>query len=220
MDRGINSKERVKEFGEVFTPDSIVNDMLDLVKEQLPEDESYITKTFLEPSCGDGQFLIRILYRKLVQVKKLPLEQRQLALIKALSSIYGIDIQSDNVLNARNRMFRIATGEQVETFDLNDKTQFIQIDLGIKYTAQLKNVIGYILENNIIVGNTLADNDYEHNPNGQVELTSYYFNDTTRRVSIARAPLSDLTNEYDRTEEVDVMNIINLQFNDEEIYDF
>ena len=100
MDNGIKSKERVKNFGEVFTPDTIVNDMLDLVSEQLPEDESYITKTFLEPSCGDGQFLIRILYRKLLQVQELPIEQRQFALVKAVSSIYGVDIQADNVFNS------------------------------------------------------------------------------------------------------------------------
>ena len=59
---GIKSKERVQQYGEVFTPDSIVNDMIDLVDEafagenndvEMSPDE-YISKTWLEPACGDG----------------------------------------------------------------------------------------------------------------------------------------------------------------------
>lgn len=216
MNNGIISKERVKNFGEVFTPDSIVNNMLDLVSEQLPEDENYITKTFLEPSCGDGQFLIRILYRKLLQVQKLPIEQRQFALVKAVSSIYGVDIQADNVINARRRMTNIIIGNKETSFDLSEKPDAeIQIDLGIDITDQLKNVIGYILNANIIVGNTIDNNDFVHNPNGQVEFIAYHFNDTNKKVSLARASISDLDNEYDRTDEVDIMDIVNIEFNDE-----
>lgn len=216
MDNGIISKERVKNFGEVFTPDSIVNDMLDLVSEQLPEDESYITKTFLEPSCGDGQFLIRILYRKLLQVQKLPVEQRQFALVKAVSSIYGVDIQADNVFNARRRMTNIILGNKETSFDLSEKPDAeIQIDLGIDITDQLKNAIDYILNANIIVGNTIDNNDFVHNPNGQVEFVVYHFNDTNKKVSLARASISDLDNEYDRTDEVDIIDIVNIEFNDE-----
>lgn len=216
MDNGIISKERVKNFGEVFTPDSIVNDMLDLVSEQLPEDKSYITKTFLEPSCGDGQFLIRILYRKLLQVQKLPIEQRQFALVKAVSSIYGVDIQADNVFNARRRMTNIILGNKETSFDLSEKPDAeIQIDLGIDITDQLKNVIAYILNANIIVGNTIDNNDFVHNPNGQVEFIAYHFNDNNKKISLARASISDLDNEYDRTDEVDIMDIVNIEFNDE-----
>ena len=220
MDNGIKSKERVKNFGEVFTPDSIVNDMLDLVSEQLPEDESYITKTFLEPSCGDGQFLIRILYRKLLQVQKLPLERRQFALVKAVSSIYGIDIQQDNVDESRRRMMSIILGNKETSFDLNDKPDAeIQIDLGIDMTDQLKNVIDYILTTNIKVGNTIDNNDFVHNPNGAVELIAYHFNDTKGKVSLARASINNLDAEYDQTDEVDILDIVNIEFNDDDIND-
>ena len=220
MDNGIKSKERVKNFGEVFTPDSIVNDMLDLVSEQLPEDESYITKTFLEPSCGDGQFLIRILYRKLLQVQKLPLEKRQFALVEAVSSIYGIDIQQDNVDESRRRMMNIILGNKETSFDLNDKPDAeIQIDIGIDITDQLKNVIEFILNENIKVGNTIDNNDFVHNPNGAVELTAYHFNDTNGKVSLARASLNNLDAEYDQTDEVDIMDIVSLEFNDDDIND-
>ena len=127
MDNGIKSKDRVKDFGEVFTPDKIVNDMLNLVDEQI-KDLDYITTIFLEPACGDGQFLIRILYRKLLKVLELPVAQRPLALVKALSSIYAVDIQADNVKEARERLFKVATSQEVTTFDLDNKIQTIKIE--------------------------------------------------------------------------------------------
>ena len=61
MDTQIRSKERVSAHGEVFTNPREVNAMLDLVK---PETER-IDSRFLEPACGDGNFLVEILRRKL-----------------------------------------------------------------------------------------------------------------------------------------------------------
>lgn len=57
----VKSKKRVIEYGEVFTPEWIVNDMLDLVKHETERIES----RFLEPACGNGNFLAEILRRKL-----------------------------------------------------------------------------------------------------------------------------------------------------------
>lgn len=209
---GIKSKDRVKEQGEVFTPDSIVNDMLDLVdNEETLTDIDYINRTYLEPACGDGQFLVRILYRKLLRVQNLPIEQRQIGLIKSLASIYGVDIMADNVKEAHNRMFDIATGQQVSTFDLNNQVQIIQINLGLIYTEQLKNVINYILDKNIINGNTLNDN---------IEFTSYHFNDTNGKVSLAKAQIQNLELEYDKTDEMDIMDIVNVSDGNKEIEDF
>ena len=200
---GIISKDRVKEFGEVFTPDSIVNDMMDLVDSRLnPEcsDKEYTSKIILEPSCGDGQFLVRILYRKLERVKMLPIEERQLHLVKALCSTIGVDIQKDNVKKARKRMYDIATGKSVETFDLDNRTNIIQIDLGIEYTERLGSIINYILDRNIICGNTLDNN----NP---VILSDYKFNGD--KVIIAECMLNDLTNEINTTSEVNYMSMDN-----------
>ena len=198
---GIVSKERVKEFGEVFTPDSIVNDMMDLVDSRLnPEcsDKEYISKIILEPSCGDGQFLVRILYRKLERVQKLPAEERQLHLIKALRSTIGVDIQNDNVEKTRKRLYDIATGKSVETFDLDNKTNIIQIDLGIEYTERLDSIINYIIDRNIICGNTLDNND-------PVILSDYKFNG--EMVTIAECAINDLTNEISISNEVHYMEL-------------
>jgi type I restriction-modification system DNA methylase subunit len=57
----IKSKKRVADHGEVFTNEREVNAMLDLVKTETERIES----RFLEPACGDGNFLAEILRRKL-----------------------------------------------------------------------------------------------------------------------------------------------------------
>lgn len=98
----VKSKERVKDFGEVFTNPREVKAMLDLVKE-----ESYkIDSKFLEPACGNGNFLIEILERKIKTVSDIAQNKQEwisLSLV-AVSSIYGIDIQRDNVEEAVERL--------------------------------------------------------------------------------------------------------------------
>lgn len=91
----IKSKERVTEHGEVFTNEREVNAMLDLVKDETERIES----RFLGPACGDGNFLIEILRRKLAVVKRQYGRSRsdyEKYSILALSSIYGVDILEDN----------------------------------------------------------------------------------------------------------------------------
>lgn len=57
----VKSKQRVADFGEVYTNEREVNAMLDLVADQASNPE----KTFLEPACGNGNFLSEVLARKL-----------------------------------------------------------------------------------------------------------------------------------------------------------
>ena len=59
--KSIKSKERVNKFGEVFTPENIVKDMLDM--DGVRECSYSLDKTFLEPSCGTGNFLVEIIAR-------------------------------------------------------------------------------------------------------------------------------------------------------------
>ena len=90
----VRSKARVKELGEVFTPAALVSEMLD----KLPPDSWLPHKTFLEPSCGTGNFLVQILQRKLAAGHP-PLQ--------ALSTIYGIDIMPDNIAESKRRLLEI-----------------------------------------------------------------------------------------------------------------
>lgn len=92
----IKSKQRVSDFGEVFTPAHIVKDMCDFVPAEMWVS---VDTTFLEPACGTGNFLTEILARKFKLCK-----DWQDGLI-ALKSVYGIDIQMDNVIEARQRLF-------------------------------------------------------------------------------------------------------------------
>ncbi len=100
----IKSKARVTEHGEVFTNEREVNAMLDLVKQETERIES----RFLEPACGDGNFLTEILRRKIEVVKnryKRSKADCEKYLIVALSSIYGVDILQDNVVECRKRLY-------------------------------------------------------------------------------------------------------------------
>ena len=106
MNHQIKSKERVAAHGEVFTSEREVNAMLDLVKNECLRPDS----RFLEPACGDGNFLSAILKRKLTELrrkyKKSPRDYEKQAIV-AVGSLYGIDIMHDNVLACRKRLFSI-----------------------------------------------------------------------------------------------------------------
>jgi type I restriction-modification system DNA methylase subunit len=85
-------KLRVKATGEVFTPTPLVQQILDTLPQELFNDPS---KTFCDPSCGDGQFLSEVLIRKLEN--GIPFET-------ALSTIYGVELMEDNVKLCRDRL--------------------------------------------------------------------------------------------------------------------
>lgn len=126
----IKSKQRVKDFAEVFTPKHIVKDMCDLVPEEMWIN---IDTTFLEPACGTGNFLVEILERKF------KLCQSWEDGLRALKSIYGMDIQADNVEEAKGRLF----------------------DMYIKQYPKSPAVSGLIaaqiLENNIVCGDFIPE---------------------------------------------------------------
>ena len=96
MSGQVKSRQRVVDHGEVFTAEREVNAMLDLVKAETERIES----RFLEPACGNGNFIAEVLRRKLVVVssryRRSPAEYQRYAFV-ALSSVYGVDILEDNV---------------------------------------------------------------------------------------------------------------------------
>ena len=105
-EKQIKSRQRVTEQGEVFTAEREVNAMLDLVKQETER----IDSRFLEPACGNGNFLVEILRRKLEVVKRQyqkQLGELELQATIALSSIYGVDIMKDNVEECCQRLLDI-----------------------------------------------------------------------------------------------------------------
>ena len=85
-------KARVKATGEVFTPTPLVEEILDNKDPELFKDP---TKTFLDPGCGDGQFLGEVLIRKI---------ENGIDFETALGTIYGVDLMQDNVELCRERL--------------------------------------------------------------------------------------------------------------------
>lgn len=106
----IKSKTRVADHGEVFTPDRIVEDMLDLVRDETERVDS----RFLEPACGSGNFLVKVLRRKLDAVDakfgKSEFEKRHYALL-GLMCVYGIELLPDNVAECRENMLGVFSSE-------------------------------------------------------------------------------------------------------------
>ena len=138
----IKSKKRVAERGEVFTAEREVKAMCDLVKDECER----IDSRFLEPACGDGNFLAEILSRKLAEVKRKyrtsPYEYEQSSVL-AITSIYGIDIMMDNVLRCRERMYSIWEKE----YEASCKSYA---------NDQTREAVKHILSLNIVLGNALS----------------------------------------------------------------
>ena len=137
----VKSKKRVADHGEVFTNEREVNAMLDLVKQETERIES----TFLEPACGDGNFLAEVLRRKLNVVteryKKSQFEWERYSVI-AISSIYGVDILEDNAQECRERLFNIFNEYYQKSFKQNCK-------------EECRKSVKYLLKRNILWGDAL-----------------------------------------------------------------
>jgi hypothetical protein len=102
----MKSKQRVTDHGEVFTPPWMVEAMLDLVKGETER----IDSRFLEPACGNGNFLVQILRRKLAAVElkygRSDFERQHYALL-ALMCVYGIELLPDNIADCRENVLEI-----------------------------------------------------------------------------------------------------------------
>lgn len=144
----IKSNKRKRSFGEVYTPSWLVKNMCDM----LPEDAwNDIHKTFLEPSCGNGNFLVEILDRKLKLCKNASDG------LVALSSIYGIDIQEDNVQESIQRMYSMF----VERFgESNEALEILQQNIICADSLKLLAIIEKVQTNDVAEGWEIAKKKY------------------------------------------------------------
>jgi type I restriction-modification system DNA methylase subunit len=119
----IKSKERKDENGEVFTPAYIVDEMLELLPDGILNDSS---KTFLDPTCGNGNILVRILERRL----ELGLDPKESA-----ETLYGYDLMQDNVDECIERINKLVPNAnmknnilQKDFFTVRWNEDFVQSD--------------------------------------------------------------------------------------------
>jgi hypothetical protein len=134
----IKSKKRVADHGEVFTPGWLVDAMIDLVKGEADR----IDSRFLEPACGSGNFLIRVLQRKLAAVEskfgKSEFEKRHYALL-GLMCTYGIELLADNIAECRANMLDVLA-------------EYLNID----ETDELYRAAFFVLSQNLVHGDALT----------------------------------------------------------------
>jgi hypothetical protein len=142
----IKSKKRVADHGEVFTPPWIAEAMLNLVKDETER----IDSRFLEPACGSGNFLVRVLQRKLgaVEIKfgKSQFEKRHYALL-ALMCTYGIELLVDNIVECRANVLEILAGY-----------------LNIDESDDLYRAASYVLSQNLVHGDALTMRTHDGQP--------------------------------------------------------
>ena len=142
----IKSKQRVEDHGEVFTPEWLVDAMLDLVKDETERLDS----RFLEPACGSGNFLIKILKRKLatVEIKYAKSEfDRQHYAVLSLMCIYGIELLEDNIEECKATLLDIFA----EYLNLNKEDALYACG-------------DYVLTHNIVHGDALTMKDVKGSP--------------------------------------------------------
>lgn len=138
----MKSRQRIIDHGEVFTPQGLVNNMLDLVAHECERIES----RFLEPACGDGNFLAEVLRRKLLTVDLRNKSNRvkwERDAVLSVCSIYGIDLLLDNIELCRKRLLQIVQERYQERFSES-------------LSIEAANVFAFILSRNIVQGDALT----------------------------------------------------------------
>lgn len=140
------SKRRIADHGEVFTPPWMVEAMLDLVKDETER----IDSRFLEPACGSGNFLVRILRRKLAAVEikygRSEFERQHYALL-ALMCIYGVELLPDNIVECRANL--------LETF-----AEYLRVD----EAAEVYRAAFWVLSQNLVHGDALTMRAHDGQP--------------------------------------------------------
>ncbi len=140
-EKQIKTKSRVRDRGEVFTAEREVNNIL-----ALTQATSNRYWRFLEPACGNGNFLEAILRQRLDHLKQDKVEwhkkNREFSVLKVLSTIYGVDIAEDNISECKKRL-------QGVIFDYLPK----------KSSKEFLLAMNAIMDTNLIVGDMLNGKD-------------------------------------------------------------
>ena len=145
-----NPRQRIIDHGEVFTPLELVNHMLDLVSHECERVDS----RFLEPACGDGNFLVEVLRRKLLTVDKKHARNREKwerDAILAVCSLYGIDLLPDNVAECRKRLLDVLCAAHEASFKKS-------------LPEAASHAAAFILSRNIVQGDALTYRNADGRP--------------------------------------------------------
>lgn len=169
----LEKKERVKKFGEVFTPEWLVKKMYDELESNGAKIKE-IETTVLEPSCGDGVFLLEALRRKLTTVEEVfgnNLYDYSAYCLVALSSLYGIELQYENVCKCRRKLhslfdemyFKVVEEKFENDMSWDNKPYY-------EHTGNVITSAMYIIECNVVQGNFLTKKNDRN-----LDITFYFY---------------------------------------------
>ena len=167
----IRSKERVADHGEVFTPAWMIEAMLDLVKAETER----IDARFLEPACGSGNFLVKVLQRKLLASElkygKNDFEKRHYSLL-GLMCIYGIELLADNIAECQSKVLEVFA----DFLQLNESDELYRAS---SHVLSQNLVHGDALTLRLITGKPITFAEWGYLGKGKYQRRDFRFDDLT-----------------------------------------
>lgn len=204
----IKSSDRVKDIGEVFTPKKTVNFMLDQL--EIKEKINSLTATFLEPSAGEGAFLVEILRRKLKYAKtqSSSVEEMQNNYLQVLSTLYGIELMEDNIEMLVMNMNNVFRDMYFNTFKAEDQNLKILKSAQTVISANMSQ--GDALTRKTATGKPIIFSEWKPVGKNKVQRTEYTFDSIVE----GGGPLGSVQKQY---EQMDLFAEDNSESNDENV---
>lgn len=207
-ERIIKSSDRVKNMGEVFTPKKTVDYMLD--QSEIKEKVNSLTATFLEPSAGEGAFLVEILKRKLnyAKAQSQTTKEMQNNFLLVLSTLYGIELMEDNIEMLVMNMNNVFRDMYFNTFETEDQSTKILKSAQTIISANMSQ--GDALTRKTATGKPIIFSEWKPIGKNKVQRTEYTFDSIVE----GGGPLGSVQKQY---EQMDLFTEDNSESNDENI---
>lgn len=204
----IKSSDRVKDIGEVFTPKKTVDYMLD--QPEIKEKINSLTATFLEPSAGEGAFLVEILRRKLnyAKAQSQTTKEMQNNFLLVLSTLYGIELMEDNIEMLVMNMNNLFGDMYFNTFEAEDQSTKILKSAQTIISANMSQ--GDALTRKTATGKPIIFSEWKPIGKNKVQRTEYTFDSIVE----GGGPLGSVQKQY---EQMDLFAEDNSESNDENV---
>lgn len=212
------SKQRIMEQGEVFTPKKTVNCMLD--KSEIKTMINSLTTTFLEPSAGEGAFLVELLKRKLRYAKSKYSDKKDLQnkFLQALSTLYGIELMEDNVKILVMNMVITFRDMYLKTFGQEEQKSNVLESAKVIISANM--IQGDALTRKTATGSPIIFSEWEPINKNIVQRREYTFDDiveskcSTGKIEKYYEQLNLLVNFENKPDELNTKKYIPVQWPD------
>lgn len=192
MEKIIKSSDRVKDIGEVFTPKKTVDFMLD--QPEIKEKVNSLTATFLEPSAGEGAFLVEILRRKLEYAKTQSITQKEMQnnFLLVLSTLYGIELMEDNIEMLVMNMNNVFRDVYFNTFDPEEQSPKVLKSAQTIISANMAQ--GNALTRKTATGEPIIFSEWTPVGKNKVQRTEYTFDS----IIDGGGPLGSVQKKYEQ----------------------